>query len=76
MIEENEIEKHVQSTKESYRETIELLKSSNCTSQAKDDTATTTYIVNEESSRANSIKTTSILFTTLSLVLAYLLLLI
>jgi len=52
---------------------IDLLKSSNCTSQAKDDTATTTYIVADEKSCANSIKISSILFTTLSLALAYLL---
>jgi len=54
-----------------YNEVVDYLKDPKCTSQAVDDTATTTYLVAE--SGANSIKITSALFTTLSLVLAYLL---
>ncbi|OUM67721.1 hypothetical protein PIROE2DRAFT_4794 [Piromyces sp. E2] len=58
-----------------YKTFIELLKSPQCTAQAVDDLAQSSYIVAEaeEKSSTYNIKTTSVLFTTLSLLLAYLL---
>jgi len=72
-LDEEKYEMYIEHFKESYGKYIDYLKSSNCTSQAKDDTATATYVIAEESSSANSIKITNILLTTLGLTLAYLL---
>jgi len=72
-IDEVESKMYTKKTKEFYGGYVDLLKSSKCSSQAKDDTATATYVVAEESSSANSINIINILFTTLGLVLAYLL---
>ena len=73
-IDEDKSEMYIRLNKETFGKYLDHLKSSNCTSQAKDDTATATYVVAEENSSANNIKITSILFTTIGLALAYLLL--
>jgi len=60
-------------TKEKYGGYIEILKSEQCTSQAKDDVATYKYLGADEKSGASTIKFSGALITTFGLLLSYLL---